>query len=116
MAKEIWRNIYGFTGYYQVSNLGRVKRVNGKILKAGTNEWGYKYVILFKKGNSSPKRVSRLVAKAFIPNPKNLPEVNHKKGKKEDNRSSQLEWSTVSHNRKEAWRLGLNKGNTKFFK
>lgn len=110
---EIWRNIRGFTGFYVVSNMGRVKRVSsGKILSPGTNEFGYKYVVLWKFGVYKVKRVSRLVAKAFIPNPNNLPEVNHKKGKKEDNRASQLEWSTISHNRKEAWRLGLNKGNS----
>ena len=123
---ELWKNIWGFTGYYQVSNMGRVRGVErlvkhksgrrmapARLLKPGKNEFGYVIVLLSKQNKAKCMRVSRLVAKAFIPNPLNLPEVNHKKGNKGDNRATQLEWCTISANKKHAWYFGLNKGNTR---
>lgn len=108
MENEIWKEIEEYEGYYEVSNLGRVKSVDryvmqgdhpfhvkGKILKQHINDQGYPIVILTKKGKSKWTRVHRLVAKAFIPNPDNLPEVDHINTDKKDYRIENLRW--VSH-------------------
>lgn len=98
MREEEYKDVIGYEGKYQVSNLGNVKSLNynrtGKerILKAGKSGRGYLYVILFKGGKGKPYTVHRLVAEAFIPNPQGLPEVNHISEDKEDNRVSNLEW------------------------
>jgi hypothetical protein len=112
--KELWTDITGYAGLYKISNYGRVKSVRrSKILRPGRNECGYLIVMLYRFGVQKPFRVSRLVATHFIPNPLNLPEVNHKRGNKEDNHSWMLEWNSISENRRHAWRTGLNKGNTR---
>ena len=106
---EVWRDIEGFEGKYQVSNMGRVKSLTrkvwnytkpGRILKPGMKENGYLHVSL-RNGDKSEKHahVHRLVANAFIPNPNNLPEVNHKNLNKEDNRVENLEWCTSRYNK-----------------
>ena len=111
--EEIWKDIKGYEGLYQVSNLGRVKSLprlmfNGKgyfmskekILKLGTAN-GYKRVTLCKNNEQEPFLVHRLVAEAFIPNPNNLPQVNHKIDDFEhrsDNRVENLEWCTAEYN------------------
>lgn len=113
---EYWKPIVGFEGLYEISNKGRVRRVAGnhcrktRMLKPGANEFGYLYVCLWKKGVQKPRRVNRLVAIHYMPNPRNLPEVNHKFGNKKDNREESLEWSTVSDNRKHAYKTDLNPG------
>ena len=111
--EEVWKDIEGFEGLYQVSNLGRVKSlertvwnkgrgcyriVAEKILKAGDNGHGYLHVSLSKDGKSKTCRVNRLVAMAFIPNPDNLPEVNHKNEDKTNNRVENLEWCSKLYN------------------
>lgn len=104
---EIWKNIEGFNGYYQVSNLGRIKSTGSRarIRKLFPNKvWGYLYVVL--KGKKG-KRVHRLVAQAFIQNPNNYPEVNHKDGDKTNNRVENLEWCTPSQNMIHAVKSGL---------
>ena len=112
--KEIWKDIKGYEGYYQVSNLGRVrslKRVvgagknanhstqtlNGRILKSAYTK---KYVttILSKDGKTKCFSVHKLVAEAFIPNPDNLPCVNHKDENKHNNKVDNLEWCTYKYN------------------
>ena len=117
--QEIWKDIEGYEGLYQVSNLGKIKsiqylnRVNNKsyprnkILKIIINEKGYLKVDLYKLKKKKRFRIHRLVAQAFIPNPNNFPEINHINGNKQDNSINNLEWCTHSYNMKEAYKLGL---------
>lgn len=103
---EIWKDVVGYEGLYQVSNYGRVLSLNyrrtGKpgLLHPSFNqkENGYKQVYLFKNKLSEGCKVSRLVAMAFIPNPENLPEVNHIDEDKTNNCVVNLEWCTKNYN------------------
>lgn len=97
--KEIWKDIQGYEGLYQVSNLGRVKRVTtGRILKGGKDKYGYLIVNLYKYSVGSIKTIHRLVAEAFIPNPENKPQVNHVDENKTNNSLDNLEWMTAKEN------------------
>ena len=108
---EEWRDIKGYEGKYMISNLGRVKSLertvwNGrgyrivpeKILKAGDNGHGYLFVMLCKDGKYKNCRINRLVAQAFLENPQNLPEVNHKDEDKTNNCVENLEWCSKLYN------------------
>ena len=97
---EEWRDIKGYEGLYQVSNLGRVRSFynnKGKILKGTPDKDGYLRVALYKNG---PKKygIHQLVAKMFIPNPNNLPAINHKDENKQNNTTENLEWCTIAYN------------------
>lgn len=110
--KEIWKDIKNYEGLYQVSNLGRIKNIKTqKILKNYTSvkDKYYLKVSLYLNRKFKNFKVHRLVAQAFIPNPNNLPQVNHIDGNKSNNNVNNLEWCDNSHNVKEAYRLGLIK-------
>ena len=93
-----WKTIEGFPNY-AVSEDGQVKnQKRNRILKQAPDSDGYLVVSLYYKGNRTVSKVHRLVAKAFIPNPDNLPGVNHIDEIKSHNWKSNLEWSTCEHN------------------
>ena len=100
--EEIFAEIEGFEGYF-VSNFGRIINRKGHELCPYESHKGYLKVGLAYPGGKShtrKKRVHRLVAQAFIPNPDNLPEVNHKDLNKQNNRVDNLEWVTGEENRR----------------
>lgn len=111
---EKWRDIEGYEGVYQVSNQGRVKSLprNGtikseRILRPAANHAGY-YNVLFSFNHLRKHfSVHRLVAKAFIPNPENKPQINHIDGNKTNNTDSNLEWVTSKENMQHACKSGL---------
>ena len=97
--REIWKDVKGYEGLYQVSNLGRIWSVKSqKYLKPYEGN-GYLKVDLFAKNRKRKKEyVHRLVALAFVPNPYNLPQVNHKDGNKKNDTVENLEWVTREYN------------------
>ena len=118
--EEIWKDVGGYEGLYQVSNLGKIKSlqryekhknskilVKERILKGCFNKTGYHEARLYKNGIAYYESVHRLVAKEFISNPYNKPEVNHINGIKKDNRVGNLEWCTKKENGKHAVSIGL---------
>lgn len=101
---ETWKDISGYEGIYEVSDLGRVRslvqrnRWKPGILKPQKHRYGYLYVNLCKDGKVKGMKVHRLVAQAFIPNPNNLPQVNHKDENPQNNAASNLEWCSARYN------------------
>lgn len=123
---EKWRAIPQYEGMYEVSSCGNVRSVTretkmpangrdavcvrkGTILKMGEDRKGYLRVKLYGSHGNSTKRVHRLVAEAFIPNPMNKPQVNHINGVKSDNRVENLEWVSQSENIRHSYDVLLNK-------
>lgn len=110
--KEVWKNIKGYEGLYQISNLGNVKslsrtlvRKNGsifsvkeRILKHQNDPKGYPTVTLIYLKNKVVHRVHRLIAEAFIPNPENKPQVDHIDGNRENYNLNNLRWVSSSEN------------------
>ena len=96
--KEIWKDIKGFDGLYQVSNLGQVKSLRYNKNMAFTVRSGYYNILLRKNGKRFSKQIHRLVAETFIPNPLNKPFVNHLDFNRKNNVETNLEWVTQKEN------------------
>jgi predicted DNA-binding protein YlxM (UPF0122 family) len=109
---EVWKSLSGIVEYgenYEVSNNGNVKHINSKNpLKGRPNPKGYLEVALYNNGKRRDYRVHRLVALAFIPNPEDKPQVNHKNGKKQCNYDWNLEWATNQENQLHAYANDLH--------
>ena len=105
---EVWKDIVGFEGFYKVSNKGNVYSVErrdsrgniceGRVLKPGYTSRGYLQVGLSKNGKSKTRTVHRLVAETFLPNPNDLPQVNHRDEVKDNNNVENLEWCDSKYN------------------
>lgn len=121
LPEEIWKDVVGWETAYEVSNLGRVRTkmhtittkrgtsatFSPKLKKVYFDEDGYARVSLYFNNESKLVGVHRIVAQAFIPNPNNLPQVNHKNGDKADNRAENLEWVTNTQNIRHSIDAGL---------
>ena len=125
---ELWKDVVGYEGYYEVSSIGRVRSVERKtksrfglktspsrVLKGYVTNVGYLRVDLSRDGNKKHVSVHRLIAEAFIPNPKSLKCVNHIDSDRLNNKATNLEWSTHKENTAHAlskgrmkWRSGDN--------
>lgn len=127
--EEIWEDVVGYEGVYKVSNIGRVKSlarearnrhgfrpIRERFLRLCDDGKGYLCVGLRKNNNPKSWSVHRLVAEAFLPNPENLPCVNHINGIKKDNTISNLEWCTYSHNNQHSFDLGLSSKGSRHYK
>lgn len=117
---EIWKDVESYKGIYKVSNTGKIKSIDrnikmgsgfgvckGKTLSDYKDKDGYLVVSLSNKSKYKLSKVHRVVASAFIPNPLNLPQVNHKDGVKTNNHVDNLEWCDGFHNMRHANRTGL---------
>lgn len=119
MTDEIWKPILGFEGYYEVSNLGRVRSVDrydrrgylqkSHLLSPSLKKTGYEEVHLYVNHKQYTFSIHRLVAKAFINNPREVKCVNHIDGNKRNNVVSNLEWCTHGENLRKAYEIGLLK-------
>ena len=103
---EIWKHINGYEGLYEISNKGRVRNAEGRILKARTQNKGYFYVTLHSNHKERKFTIHRLIAEAFIPKINGFNQVNHINGNKKDNSVENLEWCNQ--------RLNYNHGMQKF--
>lgn len=97
---ELWKDVVGYEGLYRISNFGNVYSCRRKKLLHPATSYsdGYALVLLYKDGVNKMKGVHRLVAEAFIPNPNNLPIVDHIDGNKHNNHVLNLEWVTQKEN------------------
>lgn len=117
---ENWKDIQGYEGVYEISDLGQIRsvdrlvinpkkgirRVAGRVLKPSICK-GYYYLILCKEGKKKFSQIHILVASHYVPNPENKPEVNHKDGNKLNNAANNVEWCTKLENKIHAIIMGL---------
>lgn len=104
---EIWKAIEGYDGYYEVSDMGRVKSLRRDlILKSIVNNHGYCQVSLCRNGKCATKFIHRLVGSAFVSNPENKPCINHLDTITDNNLSTNLEWCTQKENLQHSRDLG----------
>lgn len=124
--QEVWKDVKGYEGVYQISNLGEIKRLSYSIIRNNGYKQSWKEKKLKptkdaggylgirsgtkKNGKSYTLRIHRLVAEAFIPNPNRYNYINHIDGNKQNNRVNNLEWCTHEYNIKKAWEDGLCDG------
>lgn len=131
MIMNFGRKYLGYEGLYQVSNLGRIKRLSRTAENKGTysgkyvykekiltprkniNRAGYYEISLYKNGKEKRHKLHRLVAETFIKNPYNKPQINHISGNKDDNSIYNLEWVTDKENKEHAWENELYNANHK---
>lgn len=124
---EQWMDIKGYEGFYQVSTLGNIKRLDiemtqkgnggseftymrkGGLIKGSVGKKGYRLIVLNTQTNRGTYTIHRLVAQHFIPNPDDLPQVNHIDGNKLNNTVTNLEWVTNQQNRDHAMKNGLHR-------
>ena len=99
MSMQIWKDIEGYKGHYQISNYGNVRSLkkDAFLMKGGYLK-GYKIINLWKNGTGKMFRVHRLVAAAFIPNPENKPCIDHIDGNRANNHADNLRWVTAKEN------------------
>lgn len=113
LPNEQWKVIKGFELLYQISNYGRIFSHNRRKILRLSKASGYWGVNLYKKQNGKRVRIfysaHRLLALAFIPNPENKPQINHKDGNKLNLKLSNLEWNTSSENTQHAYNNGLTR-------
>ena len=105
---EVWKDVAGYEGVYQVSNKGNVRSVarkdsigrkcGGRMLKPGYDKDGYLRVNIYKNGKQKTRFIHRLVAGAFVPNPNGYSEINHRDENKVNNYANNLEWCTREYN------------------
>ena len=113
MEQEQWKPIQEFNGEYEVSNLGRVRSMKqyggqiGRIMPQTKQHHGYHAVMFWMHNKAYCRKVHRLVAEAFIPNPDNLKEVNHIDGNHDNNQVSNLEWITHQANVQHSFDTGI---------
>jgi len=123
LVSEIWKDVVGYEGIYQVSNYGNVRSIDriikrgnhsftkkGQIKATGINNRGYCDIMLCKGAKYEHHVVHKLVALAFIPNPENKDFINHKNGNKLNNCVDNIEWVTMSENNQHAYNTGLKIG------
>lgn len=117
MKTEIWKDVIGYEGIYQVSNLGNVKRIskfrgvnkaylNDYCLKPLDNGKGYLRIKLTINNKSKRVMLHRIIAEAFIENPNNYPVINHIDGNKKNNQIKNLEWCTQKYNCQHSVKIG----------
>ena len=121
---EVWKDVVGYEGLYQVSNIGNVRSLDkyvlnrgkypvllkGRIMKPSSSS-GYWMLVLYKNGKGKNLKIHRLMAKSFLPNKENKECINHKNGIKTDNNLENLEWCTISENNFHTWKMCLKKAN-----
>ena len=112
--KKIWKDILNYEKIYKISNFGEIYSIKNNMILKPVLKNGYSYVSLNKNGKCKTFRVHKLVAMAFIPNPNDLPCINHKDENKLNNRVDNLEWCTYKYNnnygkkREEIYQMNIN--------